>query len=136
RGIVLAAVALGVPAGSFVGGTAQAATAFAARAAVVPNIEPSVVHLAEGVTRAMTATTWKMTAAAVAVLCGLSAGVWGIAPQAAQPPGAVSAPAAEPPAKPPPPTGALLAEPPDGKRVANAVQRALSINHLKQIIIA
>src|SRR5205823_11283594 len=60
RGIGLAAVALGVPAGSFVGGTAQAATAFAARAAVVPNIEPSVVHLAEGVTRAMTATTWKM----------------------------------------------------------------------------
>jgi RNA polymerase sigma factor (sigma-70 family) len=130
RGVGLPAVVLGVPAGSFVGGTAQAATAFAVRGPVVPGVEPSVIQLAEGVTRAMTTSTWKMTAAAVAVLCGLSAGVWGIAAPA-QP---AAAPAAQPDK--PKPALALAAEPPDGKRVATAAQRALSMNNLKQILIA
>jgi RNA polymerase sigma factor (sigma-70 family) len=143
RGVGLPVVALGLPAGSFVGGTARAAVAFTSVAggAVVPGVEPSVVQLAEGVTRAMTASTWKATAAAVAVLCGLSAGVWGIAAPPsetgpAQPAAATAAaPAAAQPEK-PGPAGALAAEPPDGKRVANAAQRAISLNHLKQIMLA
>ena len=65
KGVGVAAVALGVPAGSFVGSTAQAAVAFAVRGPVIPGVEPSVTQLAEGALRTMTATTWKLSAASV-----------------------------------------------------------------------
>src|SRR5262245_51737897 len=86
KGVGLAAVALAVPGGSFVGSTASAAVAFAAHGAahgaVVPGVEPSVTRLAEGALRTMTATTWNLTAAAAAVLL-VSAGAWGLSTRTA-----------------------------------------------------
>jgi RNA polymerase sigma factor (sigma-70 family) len=137
QGVGLAAVALAVPGGSFVGSTAQAAVAFAARGAVVPGVEPSVTRLAEGALKTMTATTWKLTAAAAAVLLA-AAGAWGVATRHAAPPNpeptAVPAPtiAAAPIAAPVP-----AAQPEKEKeRTADAKQRARSQTNLKQIVIA
>jgi hypothetical protein len=85
----------------------------------------------------MTGCTWKVAAAAVAVVCaasGITATLAG-ADQPAQPaPPAATAPAAAQPAPRasapvPPKKGA-------GERTANAAQRARSQNHLKQIVLA
>jgi hypothetical protein len=130
KGIGLPAVVLAIPAGSFVGDTARAATPFAGRGAVVTGVESSVIQLAEGALRTMSASLVKLTAAAAAVVCVITAGVWGFAPTATVPGQAKDAPKA------PPPAAALAAEPPDGKRIANAAQRAISMNHLKQIVLA
>jgi RNA polymerase sigma factor (sigma-70 family) len=128
KGVGVAGIVLGVPAGSFVGSTAQAAPAFAARNAVVPGVEPSIVKLAEGAIPTMSATIWKLTAASVA-LAVAAAGVWGFSghqPPATEPqralalevqPGAPAQPAAQHPN-------------------ASPAQRARSMNNLKQILLA
>jgi RNA polymerase sigma factor (sigma-70 family) len=133
-GVGLPAIILAVPAGSFVTGTAQGAATFARGSSVVPGIQSSVVQLAEGALKTMTVSIWKSTAAAVALMCVVSAGVLGLAPMPAN---LVPVAGTEPPkAAPAPPAAALAAEPPDGKRIADAKQRALSLNHLKQIVLA
>lgn len=130
KGVAMAAVALALPAGSFVGGTAQAAVAFASPLAVgtvVPGVEPSVIHLAEGALKTMTGLTWKMTAAAAAIVCvvtTVTAGVWNFAVPPVPPPAPVAAPVPEP------------KKPVEKDRVADAKQRAQSQNNLKQILIA
>jgi RNA polymerase sigma factor (sigma-70 family) len=132
RGVAVPVVALTAPAAGFVGPTAQAAAAFADRKAVVPLVDPSVLSLAEGAARAMTLTTLKLTAAAAAVVCALTAGAWGLVPSpavspapdnAAAPVAATAAPAQQPPAA-------------DRPRMADAKQRARSTNNLKQIVLA
>ncbi len=135
KGVGLPAVILALPAGTFVGSTARAATTFAAGGTVVPGVEPSILCLAEGALKTMTASTWKLTAAAVAVICSVSAGVWGFTLPAPAPAMLVPIAAAEPPKK-APPAAALAAEPPDGKRIADPKQRTRSQNNLKQIVLA
>jgi RNA polymerase sigma factor (sigma-70 family) len=134
RGLGLAAVALGVPSGAFVGGTARAAVAFASGGAVVPAVHPSVVHLAEGAVRAMTTSVLKLSAAAAAVVCAVTAGVWaGAAGGRTHPgsPGSPEAPAAAQAAAQPNPQPAAKPE-----READAKQRERSATNLKQILIA
>jgi RNA polymerase sigma factor (sigma-70 family) len=124
RGVGLGSVVLAVPAGSFVGSTAHAAALYAGGQPVC-GVEPSVVHLAEGALRAMTASTWKLSVAAAVMVCALTAGVWGFpAPQGQQPAKATAPPA---------PAQAQAAA---GPRVADAKQRIRSMNNLKQIMIA
>lgn len=144
RGVGLAAVALAVPAGSFVGSTARAAAVFAAGRPVGSLVSPSVLSLAEGATTIMSATILKLTAAAAAV-CVAAAGVWGFAPQTqpttatpatpATPQPAVAAapqkPEAPKPQVQPPPAKEKVAD-----RLADARQRAESQNNLKQILLA
>jgi RNA polymerase sigma factor (sigma-70 family) len=128
RGVGVAGVVLGVPAGSFVGSTAQAAPAFAARNAVVPGVEPSTVKLAEGAMQTMTATTWKLIAASATAVFA-AAGVWGYSgqePQAAQPQRALALEVQ--PAAP--------AQPAARHPNASPAQRAKSMNNLKQILLA
>lgn len=135
KGVGMAAVVLGLPAGGFVSSTAQAATTFATNK-IVPGVEPSVIQLAEGALKAMTGVTWKLTAAVVAVVCVVSVVVAGM--------GGFTAPSvpAVPPVPPPaPPTVPVAAAPvpenkPDGERIADARQRAHSQNNLKQILLA
>lgn len=134
KGVGVAGIVLGVPSGSFVGSTAQAAPAFAARNAVVPGVEPSTVKLAEGAMQTMTATTWKLIAASAAVVF-TAAGVWGLSGQA---PPASNSPltlvaAAQPaaPAQPP-----VAAQPAPRHPNASPAQRARSMNNLKQILLA
>jgi len=137
RGIGLAGVVLGVPAGGFVGSTARAAAAFATRSPVVPGVEPAISRLAEGA-MTMTATTWKLTAASIAVVFAAALSAWGYA--ARSEPQATAQPPAQPPAQPtkpakpgaPPPSALTPAE----TRSAHAAQRELSKNHLKQILLA
>jgi hypothetical protein len=133
KGVGVAAIVLGVPAGSFVGPTAQAASAFAARNPVVPGVELSTVKLAEGAIQTMTATTWKLTAASIAVAF-TAAGVWGLSGQA--PPATEArqvlvvteqAAAAQPPA---------AAQPAPREPNATPAQRMKCMNNLKQILIA
>jgi RNA polymerase sigma factor (sigma-70 family) len=131
KGVGVAGVVLGLPAAGFVGGTAQAAVAFATKG-VVPGVEPNVIQLAEGALKTMTNFTWKVIAAAVAVVCaasGVTATVIGFGPPAPPP---------APPAVAPPPAAVAAPVPPkkEGERVANAAQRARSQNNLKQILIA
>jgi RNA polymerase sigma factor (sigma-70 family) len=128
RGVGVSAVVLGMPAGGFVGSTAQAAPAFAARSAVVPGVEPSVVKLAEGAMQTMTATTWKLIAASAAVVF-TAAGVWGLSghqPPDSNPPLTLVA-AAQP---------AAPAQPAARHPNATPAQRARSMNNLKQILLA
>jgi len=134
RGVGVAGVALGMPAGSFVGSTAQAAPAFAARNAVVPGVELSTVKLAEGAMQTMTATTWKLIAASITVAF-TAAGVWGLSghqstdsnPQLTLVAAAQPAAAAQPPA---------AAQPAPRHPNATPAQRAKCMNNLKQILLA
>jgi RNA polymerase sigma factor (sigma-70 family) len=126
KGVGLVAVALPLPAAGFVGGTAHAAVAFAGRMAVVPGVEPSVARLAEGAMTAMFPIQLKL-AAAVAIACGLTAGVWALAPGPQVAPGFPQ----QPPAKP-----AAAAPVAAADRLADAAQRARSLNNLKQILLA
>ncbi|MCI0701101.1 MAG: sigma-70 family RNA polymerase sigma factor [Planctomycetia bacterium] len=97
---------------------------------VVPGVDSSVIQLAEGALKTMTLSTWKLSATAAALVCAVTAGVWGFttspvpAPIPSQPtsPVAASVPEPKPPAA--------------GERVADAKQRAQSRNNLKQILIA
>jgi RNA polymerase sigma factor (sigma-70 family) len=130
RGVGVATVVLGVPAGTFIGTTTRAAVAFAVpvpNGAVVPSVEPSVIRLAEGALRTMSPLTWKLTAAAAALVCAVAvvtAGVLGFtAPPAPPTEVPVTAPVPEP-------------KKPAGDRVADAQQRARSKNNLTQIAIA
>jgi RNA polymerase sigma factor (sigma-70 family) len=126
RGVGVA-VGLPVVGGGFVGPTAAAAVPFAARAAVVPLVKPSVLTLAEGAVRTMSATILKLSAASVVLAAAVTAGVWAAAPAAA-PQGAAAPPAAgAPPAQPP-------AAP--GERLADAKQRYRGTMNLRQILLA
>ncbi len=130
KGIGLASIVLAIPAGSFVGATARAGAAFAARNAVIPGVEPCVARLAEGALKIMTATTWKLTAAAIAAVCMLTIGVWGFAASNGTAPTTIAAPPASSAA-------AVPAGEPEAKdRIADAKQRAHSQNNLKQIVLA
>jgi RNA polymerase sigma factor (sigma-70 family) len=128
KGVGLAGVVLALPLGGFVGSTAEAAAAFAARRPVVPGVEPSTVKLAEGAIETMTATTWKLTAASIA-LAFAAAGVWGFSGQSPPDPGPqltlVQAARPAAPAQPAPPA-------PN----ADPRQRAKSMNNLKLILLA
>jgi RNA polymerase sigma factor (sigma-70 family) len=129
KGVGVAAVVLGLPASGFVSSTAHAAVAFATKS-VVPGIELHVIHLAEGALKTMTGSTWKLTAAVVAVVCvvsGVTAAIVGFAP-----------PPVVPPVPPPPaPVAAPVPQKKDtNERIADAKQRARSQNNLKQIMIA
>jgi RNA polymerase sigma factor (sigma-70 family) len=126
RGVGIATVTLAVPGGSFVGATAQAAVAFAARQAVVPGVKMSVVVLAQGALKAMTTMILKMTAATIAVALATTAGVWGYTSSGQQPQPAVATATPVAQAKPD-------AQPP---RIADARQRAKSLNNIKLILIA
>ncbi|MBP3959501.1 sigma-70 family RNA polymerase sigma factor [Gemmata sp. G18] len=135
RGVGLVAIALPVASAAFVGSTARAATAFAAGTPAPGLVTPTVLSLARGASTTMTTPLLKLSAAAVAVLCAVTAGVWGFAPPAT--PALVPAP-------PGAPGGALggAAGPVPVKdtkpvvRDADAQQRARSSNNLKQIMIA
>jgi RNA polymerase sigma factor (sigma-70 family) len=132
KGIGVATVVLGVPAGTFIGTTTRAAVAFAVAlpsGAVVPGVEPSVIRLAEGALRTVTTFTWKLTAAAAALVCAVSvvtAGMFSFAAPPVPPPEVPVAAAPVPEPK----------KPAAGDRVANALQRARSKNNLTQIAIA
>jgi len=129
KGVGVAAMMLGLPAAGFVSNTAQAATAFAVNR-IVPGVEPSVLHLAEGAMKTMTGFAWKLTAAVVAVVCVMSVVVAGVGDFSA-PPAAVSL---DPPTV---PIAAPVPEKkPDGERIADARQRARSESNLKQILLA
>jgi hypothetical protein len=132
KGVGVAAVMLGVPAGSFVGTTAQAAVAFAApvAGAVVLGVESSVLQLAEGTLKTMTTFTWKLTAAAAALVVAVSAVTAGVI-------GLTHVPVPVPPVEPPTvPIAAPVPKQPAAGRMADAKQRARSQNNLKQILIA
>jgi RNA polymerase sigma factor (sigma-70 family) len=138
KGIGLPVLALALPAGSFVGSTAQAAVAFATRSAVVPGVAPSVVSLAEGVLKAMIPIKQAMAATAAIVLCAL--GTWAFStaatPQAPSEPLAVAPPTtpAKPVADPRPTPDAKAAD--ARERASDPKQRIVSINNLKQIVLA
>jgi RNA polymerase sigma factor (sigma-70 family) len=146
RGVGAAAVALGLPAGGFIGNTVQAATAFAARRAVVPGVPPSVTHLAEGVLSTMTAVNLKLVAAAC-VLCAAGTTLWGLTPGAKELPaaGPVAVAAAQPPSRPKPPAArdddagqprpVARADAEDGRTALPGV-RMVSMNKLRQIMLA
>ena len=125
RGVGLTAVALPVVVGGFVGPTAAAAVPFAARAAVVPLVKPSVLTLAEGAVRTMTPTVLKLSAASVALAAAVTAGVWAAGP-----------PAQKPAAPPQPVPGGGRPAPAPAERVADAKQRLHGQNNLKQIVLA
>ncbi|MBA4062628.1 MAG: hypothetical protein C0501_02760 [Isosphaera sp.] len=125
KGMGVAGAALGAPAGRFVGGTARAAVAFAARLPVVPGVDPSVARLPEGAL-AMTAVPMKLATAAV-LACAATAGVWALSPAGPGEP----QPAARPAPAPVPP-----AQPADGERVADGAQRVQSIKNLRLLILA
>ncbi len=129
RGGALAAVALPVVSGTFVGSTAQAATLFATDRAIAPLVSGSVLSLARGATQPVIS-SFKLTAAAVAVICTVSAGVWAFNAPAPSPAPNEDAPRAAAPAATDPPA------PKSDARIAGAVQRAKSANTLKQILIA
>ena len=138
KGVGVATVTLGVPAGSFIGSTAaaEAAVVFAASpvGAVVPGVEPFVLQLAEGTLKTMTTFTWKFTAAAAALVVAVSAvtaGVIGFAHM----PVPVPVPPAEPPIVPVAAAAPVPKQPAAG-RMADAKQRARSQNNLKQLILA
>lgn len=139
KGIGAASLALAVPAGSFVGATARAATAFAGGRAVVPGVHPTVTNLAEGVLKAMTTIKVKLAAIA-AMACFAGTAIWGLAAAAQQ-----QEPAPEPlplAAQVPPARAPLGAQPAPvqeavrGERTATRVQLALTHNKLKQIMLA
>lgn len=92
------------------------------RTPILVGVNPSVIHLAEGALQAMTVSIGKLTAATAALLCALTAGVWGFAE-----------PQAPPPAKPQP---ALALKPAPGAPVADAKMWNRSQNNLKQILLA
>jgi RNA polymerase sigma factor (sigma-70 family) len=135
KGIGAASMALAMPAGGFVGATAQAATAFAGRRAVVPGVPTTVINLAEGVLKAMTAAKLKFAAIA-ALVCFAGTTVWGLS-ASAQP---------QQPVHEPLPTGAQLKpgedqpapvkQPPRVDRSITRAQLALTQNKLKQILLA
>jgi RNA polymerase sigma factor (sigma-70 family) len=134
RGVALGALALPVAGGNFVGSTAQAATAFVA-GSTAPLVSPSVLALAHGATLTMTSTLLKMTAAAAAVLCAVTAGVWGFTPAAVPGPEAQEA-KAKPATAAAPVAPAQKADEKAEGRVADARQRVHSQNNLKQIMLA
>ena len=137
KGLGVATVVLGLPAGNFVGGTARAAIAFANRVAVVPGVDPNVFHLAQGALNAMTVTKLKL-AAASALSCVVLATGWALAMtgttfQQAQPE----------------PTDTFLTQVITNTQQASSTQQALpdervatrnnqllSVNALKQVILA
>jgi RNA polymerase sigma factor (sigma-70 family) len=123
RGVGLAAVGLPVVGGGFVGPTASAAVPFASGAAVVPQVKPSVLVLAEGAVRTMTPTVLKLTAASVTLAAAVTAGVW------------AAAPGAQKPDPKPAPAGRAAPAPP-AERLADARQRQRGQNNLKQIVLA
>ena len=135
RGVTLGAVALPVAVGNFVGSTAQAATAFAP-GSPVPLVSQSVLSLAQGAITTMSTTLFKLTAASAALLCVVTATVWGFTP------GPAPAPTAEPQearARTEPVAAAApepKADDQPAERTAGAAQRARSSNNLKQIMIA
>jgi RNA polymerase sigma factor (sigma-70 family) len=142
RGVGLAAVALPVAAGSFVGSTAQAAAAFAAGRPVAPLVSQTVLSLAQGASQAMTSSLLKLTAAAAALVCAVTGGVWGFAPSDPTEPTEPAEPQqprkSAPPARPAPLSGAenAAAAGDQDDRIANAAQRRISANNLKQIMLA
>ena len=98
--------------------------------AVVPGVEPSVIRLAEGALKTMTALNWKLTATAVALVCAVSAvtaGMLGFAAPPVPPPAVpvAAVPAAEP------------EKPAASERTADARQAcARSRNNMKLLVIA
>jgi RNA polymerase sigma factor (sigma-70 family) len=129
KGVGVTTVVLALPAGNFVGNTARAAVAFSVRGAVVPGVEPSIYHLAEGVLNAMITTKLKLVATG-ALVCIAAAGTWGLTVVAApQSPTTQALPSvAQPPTQPPQPSAE--------ERLRNAAQWTISKNNLKQIMLA
>lgn len=133
RGMGLMVAALPVAAGSFVGATARAAVLVAA-GQPAPYISPTVLSLARGATSTMTTTLLKWSAAA-ALLCTASAGVWALAPAAQpepQPGGSSSTPEVQPTAA----RGRPAAEQPKDLTPPESVRRRVSLDNLKQILLA
>jgi hypothetical protein len=135
KGIGVATVVLSLPAGSFVGGTARAAVAFANRGAVVPGVKPSVYLLAEGALKTMT--TSKLQLAIVSTLgCLAIATGWALTVTASQKPQALptntlpaqSQIAAQQPVQP--------KQPLPKERIAFRKDQIDSINAVKQITLA
>ncbi|MDY3552881.1 sigma-70 family RNA polymerase sigma factor [Gemmata sp. JC717] len=131
RGFTLGAVALPVVAGAFVGSTARAAAELAAGRLIGSLISPTVLQLTQGAMRSMTATLFK-TAAAVLAACAAAASVWALVPGGAPLPEPQTTPAVLVPVAAPAPNDAGTAA--DG--LADARQRARSLNNLKQIMRA
>lgn len=130
KGVGMASVVLTLPAGNFVGNTVQAAAAFAVRGVVVPGIEPTVSHLAEGILKAMTATKLKFAATA-ALVCIAVTTIWAVTPNAQREPGVTQivqtstiAHGNEPQQKEEP-----------KQRTADAEQRKMSQKNLKEIAL-
>jgi RNA polymerase sigma factor (sigma-70 family) len=138
RGVGLGAIALPVASATFVGSTARAATAFAAGTTGL--VTPTVLSLAQGASTTVATTLLKLSAAAIAVLCAATAGVWGFAPPATTPPAGVGAPAPPPAAPMTLPGGGAGPVPANAEKPvvqdADAPQRARSVNNLKQIMLA
>jgi RNA polymerase sigma factor (sigma-70 family) len=135
KGVGVATVILALPAGNFAGNTARAASAFVLRGAGVPGVDPSIYHLAERVLKAMT--TNKLQLAAVSTfLCISFAMGWGLTvaaspqsePQPANTVPALSPVAAQQPVQPKQPVAT--------DRIARAKDQRMSVNALKQIMLA
>lgn len=128
RGIALASVALPVVSGTFAGSTARAACEFAAGRSVELLVSESALSLARGALKPMIPNSLKLVGA-LAIACATVGGVLAFVP-GAQPPGLPPAPPIEVPEV---PVAAKAADPklPD----ADAAQRRLSMNNLKQILI-
>jgi RNA polymerase sigma factor (sigma-70 family) len=137
KGIGFTSVFLAMPAGSFVGGTAQAAVSFAFRGAVVPGVKPTVTHLAEGVLKAMTTTKLKFAAVTALGLIAIATG-WTFS--------VIASPQSEPQGLPANTVPAGLAataqesvkpkQPEPKERLATRHDQMVSENSLKQIMLA
>jgi RNA polymerase sigma factor (sigma-70 family) len=139
RGVAVPAAGLAVIAAeqAFVATTAKAAAAFAAGQGVVPGVSITVLELAKGAIRTMTATKLQWAAGVLAACGALTVGgVWAAgqvpgAGSSGQPSAGLGAAPVQPPAGGP---AAEKAEP--AERTADAAQRRRSLNNLKQILIA
>jgi hypothetical protein len=135
KGLGVGSFVLALPAGSFIGETAQAAVAFAARRAVGPIIKPAVSQLAEGVLKTMN-TIYQQLAAALVVGCLTIGAGWSLSAGAAP----QSAATSEPPAQ---ATATSSARAPSAaqpeqpqERLASRAEQAVTVNSLKQVMLA
>lgn len=137
KGIGTTSVILALPAGSFVGSTAQAAVAFALRGTIAPGVEPTVSHLAEGVLKTMTSTK-QLSVVMAALSCLVIASTWVLTVRASSQ--SETSPATQPVAATQPAGAAQPAagtvQPVVKERNATSVQMRMSLNKLKQLALA
>jgi len=127
-GVVALVGAVSVVRPVFAAATTRAGAAFAAGA--VPGVSDPVLELAKGAVRTMLVSKLQRTAGALVAFTALTVGaVWagGQQPGAGAPPSAPPAAAAQPVAGGPQPPA---------ERTATAAQRRVSLNNLKQIMLA